>query len=107
PAGAPALVVDYSPEWSGINVNSTKPRTLFAGIRFDFDARFVLPEGAPFDLVVKSVRGPDLWKWKNTSVPLADFEQQVYDAMMDRAFEDLRKRLSDAFLHGRQASQGQ
>ncbi|HXN31970.1 MAG TPA: hypothetical protein VN894_08915 [Polyangiaceae bacterium] len=97
PAGAPVLVVDYTGEWSNAMTASAKPRTVFAGIRFDFDARFLLPEGAPLQLSLKSWRGVDLWKIKG-AMTLEDFHRKAYDAMIDHAFDDWRKRLSDAFF---------
>jgi hypothetical protein len=97
PAGAPVLVVDYTGEWSSAMTASAKPRTVFAGIRFDFDGRFLLPEGAPLQLSIKSWRGPELWKVKG-AITLEEFHRRVYDAMIDHAFDEWRKKLVDTFF---------
>lgn len=100
PKTLPTLVVDYSAEWSHVNTVSLKPPTVFAGINFTFDVSFVLPEGAPLTLKAKSWRGAELWKMKGDALNLerTDFEQQVYDAMFDGAFDLLDKRLQDTLL---------
>jgi hypothetical protein len=97
PRGAPVLVVDYTAEWSNATTASTKPRTILVGILFNFDGHFLLPEGAPLQVPVRSWRGPELWKIKG-SVTLEDFHRRVYDAIIDRAFDDLQKRLGDTFF---------
>ncbi|MGA7119080.1 MAG: hypothetical protein WBY94_03235 [Polyangiaceae bacterium] len=97
PAGAPVLVIDYSGTWSNAFTASPKPRTVFGAIRFDFDARFVLPQGAPLQLAYKELRGADLWKAKG-AMTLEEFHRKVYDAMMDHVFDDWRKRLTDTLL---------
>jgi hypothetical protein len=98
PATVPTLVIDYSPEWSHVNTTSLKPNTVFAGYNFAFDAAFVLPEGAPLEVKVKSWRGAELWKMKDESLSREDLEQKVYDLMFDGAFDQLDKRLQDTFL---------
>jgi hypothetical protein len=97
PTGSPVLVIDYTVEWSNAMTASAKPRTVFAGILFDFEPRFLLPEGAPLQLSLKSWRGPDLWKIKG-AITLEEFHHKVYDAIIDRAFDELRKKLDDAFF---------
>jgi len=97
PAGAPVLVIDYAAAWSNAFTASPKPRTVFAGIRFDFDARFLLPQGAPLQLSYKSLRGADLWKVKG-AMTLEEFHRKVYDGMMDHAFDEWRKRLTDTLF---------
>lgn len=97
PAGAPALVVDYSPEWSqGSTTVSTKPQTIFAGLNFPFTATFSVPDvGAPLVLKTKAWRSAELWKMHGaTAMTREDFEQKVYDAMIDGAFEQLDKKLT-------------
>jgi hypothetical protein len=100
PAGVAALIVDYTAEWSNSTTASEHPRTIFAGIRFDFDPRFVLPEGAPLQLPLKSWRGPELWKIKGGGgMAPEDYHRRIYDMMIDRAFDELQRRLADAFFH--------
>jgi hypothetical protein len=98
PTAVPTLVIDYSPEWSHVNTVSIKPNTLFAGFNFAFDASFVLPEGAPLQMKVKSWRGAELWKQKDEGMSREDFQQKVYDAMFDGAFDQLDKKLADTLF---------
>jgi hypothetical protein len=98
PTGVPTLVIDYSPEWSHVNTVSIKPNTLFAGFNFAFDASFVLPEGAPLQMKVKSWRGAELWKQKDDGMSREDFQQKVYDGMFDGAFDQLDKKLTDTLF---------
>jgi hypothetical protein len=98
PTTPPTLVVEYSPEWSRLGTVSLKPPTLFVGINFTFDARFVLPEGAPLSLKVKSWRGAELWKIKDEGITREDFEQKVYDAMFDGAFEQVGKKIEETLF---------
>jgi len=97
PSGAPVFVVDYSSEWSGALTASAKPRTVFAGIRFDFAGRFILPEGAPLVLSVRSLRAAELWKVKG-AMTLEEFHRKVYDGMMDHAFDEWRKKVTDTLF---------
>jgi hypothetical protein len=98
PSAMPTLVIDYSPEWSHVNTVSMKPNTVFAGFNFTFDASFLLPEGAPLQMKVKSWRGAELWKMKDEGISREDFQQKVYDAMFDGAFDQLDKKLQDTLL---------
>ncbi|HEY8038324.1 MAG TPA: hypothetical protein VIF15_00950 [Polyangiaceae bacterium] len=98
PSAVPSLVVDYAPEWSHVNTVSLRPPTIFAGVNFAFEASFVLPDGAPLTLKTKSWRGAELWKMKDDGLSRTDFQQKVYDAMIDGAFDQLEKRLQDTFL---------
>jgi hypothetical protein len=98
PTTVPTLVVDYSPEYSHVNTVSTKPSTVFAGINFTFEVSFVLPEGAPLTLKVKSWRGAELWKMKEEGLSREEFQRKVYDAMFDGAFDQLGKKLQEALL---------
>jgi hypothetical protein len=97
PAGAPVLVIDYATEWSNAMTANDKPRTILAGMRFDFDARFGLPEGAPLLLSIKSLRGPELWKIHG-SPSLQDYHRKIYEMMIDHAFDDLQKKITDTFF---------
>lgn len=98
--GAPTFVVDYTGEWSTTTTASEKPRTIFAGIRFDFDPRFFALEGPPLQLPLKSWRGPELWKIKGGGgMAPEDYHRRMYDMMIDRAFDELQRRLADAFFH--------
>jgi hypothetical protein len=97
PPGVPALVIDYAAEWSNALSANDKPRTLLAAIRFDFDVRFVLPEGAPLHVSVKSGHGPEPWRIKG-AMSLHDYHTRIYDMVIDRAFDELQKKLANAFF---------
>ena len=99
PNKVPTLVVTYAPEWSHANTLSLKPPTVFSGINFAFDGSFVLPDGSPpLSVKTKAWRGAELWKMKSDGMTREDFEQKVYDSMLDGAFDQLSKKLSDTFL---------
>jgi hypothetical protein len=98
PTTIPTLVVTYSPEWSHANTLSLRPPTVFSGINFAFDATFALPSGAPLSTKVKSWRGAELWKIKGDGMTREDFEQKVYDSMIDGAFDQLDKKLTDTLF---------
>lgn len=99
PTKVPTLVISYSPEWSRNNTLSLRPPTVFAGINFTFDGQFVLPDGAPLAVKARAWRGPELWKIKDkTSMSREDFETQVYDSMIDGAFDQLDKKLTAVLL---------
>ncbi len=97
PTGAPVLVVDYVGMWSNVLTTNPKPRTVFDTIRFDFDAKFLVPQGPPLLLSLKSLRGADLWKIKG-AMTLEEYHRKVYDAMLDHAFDEWRKRLTDTLF---------
>jgi len=99
PANVPTLVVDYSPEWApgAINV-CAKPLTVFAGLSFAFNATFSVPDGTPLVLKTKAWRGPELWKIKPEDMSRMDYEQKVYDSMLDGAFDQLDKKLSGSLF---------
>ena len=99
PTKVPTLTIDYAPEWSRGNTLSQKPPTVFAGFIFAFDGVFSLPEGAPLKTYAKSWRGAELWKMKGgDTMTREDFEQKVYDAMIDGSFDQLGKKLADVFF---------
>ena len=98
PTSVPTLVITYAPEWSHANTLSLRPPTLFSGINFAFDATFALPAGAPLVVKVKSWRGAELWKIKGDGMTREDFEQKVYDSMIDGAFDQLDKKLTDTLF---------
>jgi hypothetical protein len=98
PSKVPTLVIEYAPEWSHVNTATMKPNTVFAGFNFTFDSAFTLPEGAPLKVQVKAWRGAEVWKIKSEGLEREDFQQKVYDAMIDGAFDQLDKKLEDTFF---------
>jgi hypothetical protein len=75
-----------------------KPNTVFAGFNFTFDTIFALPDGAPLKFVIRASRGAEVWKIKAEGMTREDFEQKVYDAMLDGAFDHLDKKMRDVFF---------
>jgi hypothetical protein len=100
PATPPTLVVDYSTDWSRGATASAKPPTVFAGIIFNFEAAFSLPPGPPLKAgAVHAWRGPEMWRIKGAAdMDRLEFQQKVYDGMIDGAFDQLEKKLSDVFF---------
>jgi hypothetical protein len=94
----PTLLVDYVAEWSHVNTLSIKPASVFAGINFSFDTTFSLPAGDPYELKTKATRIPEPWKIKIDGLSREDFEQKVYDAMIDGAFDAVEKKLMSALF---------
>ncbi|HLK39127.1 MAG TPA: hypothetical protein VKU41_20335 [Polyangiaceae bacterium] len=94
----PTLVVDYVADWSRANTLSVKPPTVFAGLIFVFDETFGVPDGAPWKMSVKSWRGAEPWRLKGEALAREDFEQKIYDTMIDGAFDQLGKRVGDALF---------
>jgi hypothetical protein len=99
PTAVPTLVIDYDPEWGRSNAVSVKPHTVFANFIFMFDTNFGLPDGAaPLKSSLRLWRGAELWKLKGDGLTRQEYQQQVYDTMIDGAFDQLEKRLLDAFF---------
>jgi hypothetical protein len=99
PTALPTLVVDYEVDWARANSLSEHPLTIIAGLAFSFEPSFVLPQGAPLKVPVRSWRGPELWRVKGgDTMAREDYEQKVYDSMFDSAFDQLQKKLTDALL---------
>jgi hypothetical protein len=99
PAAVPALVVEYSPEWSRGNTACEKPSTVFAGLMFTFASSFGLPEGPPpLKIVVRAIKTAAVWRARTNGLSREDFEQKVYGAMIDGAFDQLKAKLLDVLL---------
>jgi hypothetical protein len=99
PSAVPTLVVEYDPEWSRSNAVSVKPHTVFANLIFVFDTSFALPDGAPpLKSSMRLWRGAELWRLKSDGLTREEYQQQVYDTMIDGAFDQLEKRLLDTFF---------
>jgi hypothetical protein len=98
PADPPTLAIEYSPEWSRANTANPKPLTVFAGLIFTFDALFTVPDGAPWKISVKAWRGAESWKLKNEQLSREEYQQRVYDSMIDCAFDQLQRKILDVFF---------
>ena len=99
PAAVPALVIDYSPEWSRGNTTCPKPRTVFSGLSFTFDASFSLPDAQPpLKVTVKAWRAAEPWRVKDEDLSFEEFEQKVYGAMVAGAFDQLKRKIVDVLF---------
>jgi len=94
PHGVPTLAIEYSPEWSHTTTASEKPLTVFANFNFPFDITFVLPDGSPpLKSSTRAWRTVELWRMKREGLSREDFQKEVYDWVLDGAFDQLDKRL--------------
>ncbi len=98
PSTGPMLVVDYTFDWARGNSLSVKPPTVFAGMNFSFDASFAVPQAAPLKMSTKARKVAEIWKLKAGDMSREDYEQKIYDAMIDSAFDQLQKKLNDVLL---------
>jgi hypothetical protein len=99
PATIPALAISYSPEWAHTIAACPKPDTVFAGFIFPYNATFSLPDGKPpMKIAVKAFRGPEAWKVKPDGRTREEFEQKVYELLIDGAFDQLQRKLVDVLF---------
>jgi hypothetical protein len=99
PGNVPTLVIEYAPEWGRTNVVTVKPATVFANMMFYFDATFAVPDGAaPLKISTHAWRGAETWRLKGDGLSREEYETQIYDAMIDGAFDHVEKRLLNAFF---------
>jgi hypothetical protein len=97
----PTLFVTHGAEWSGHSQATTKPRGVYVGVVFPFEATFVIP-GDPAPLKFKT----DVLKLPPTAVlkeddpvlPPGKAENKVYEAMSQSAFEVFGKRFLALFF---------
>jgi hypothetical protein len=95
----PTLLVVYSVEWSRSTAACPKPDTVFAGFIFPYNGTFSLPDGKPpMKIALKAWRGPEAWKVKPEGRTREEFEQKVYDGMLDGAFDQLQRKLVDVLF---------
>ncbi len=97
-ATVPTILVEYGAEWARTVTVSVKPSTAFAPINLTFDAAFLLPDGASRKVSTRWSHGIELWKLRSTGLSREEFEQKVYDATIDPAFDQLAKKMRETFL---------
>ncbi len=99
PSAVPTLVVDYSPEWGHSTQVSNKPHTVFGNLNFTFDSTFVVPDGgSALKISTHAWRGAETWRLKGEGLTREEYQQQIYDSMIDGAFDHVEKRLLNAFF---------
>ncbi|HEV3191423.1 MAG TPA: hypothetical protein VGY54_13035 [Polyangiaceae bacterium] len=99
PPMTPTLLVVYNAEWARAIAACPKPDTVFAGFIFAYNAAFSVVDGKPpMKIAVKAWRGPEAWKVRSEDRTRQEFEQKVYDAMIDGAFDQLQRKLVDVLF---------
>lgn len=92
---APTLLVSYRVESSGAAQSRTRPRGIFLGLMFYFNADFILPGDAqPLRVQHQLVQRlpTDILNKQKGAPPPGVVEALVYEAMMRDAFVQLRER---------------
>ncbi|HEY3595829.1 MAG TPA: hypothetical protein VGL13_18215, partial [Polyangiaceae bacterium] len=96
PGSTPTLFVEHSEEPSGALYSSAKPRGVFAGVGFAFDAAWLIPGVTkPFQAKATVWRPPRPKQAKGAADPV---EGAVYDAMAENAFGQFTRKLLAAFF---------
>ena len=72
----PTLFITHFEDWSGHSYSSKKPRGVFIGVFFNFDAEFVIFRGLPMALLKELETAP------RTAPPI---EERLYETMADEA----------------------
>ncbi len=99
PTATPELLVEYTYDWARGNILNEHPLTVFAGFIFTFDTSFTLAQGAPLKVSNRIWRGPEIWRVKGgATMAREDYEQKVYDLLIDGGFDQLEKKLTDLLL---------
>jgi len=98
----PTLFVAHVTDWSGHSLTSTKPRGVFVGLNYLFDATFVIP-GDPkpykFSYPIYKPYAPTAILKEEDPIPgPGAAEEKVYEAMTQDAFERFGKILLSNFL---------
>lgn len=91
----PTLFVSHGAEWSGHSLNSNRPRGVFVGLQFNFDATFVIPGDAkPYKHsapVYKPYAPVAILKEEDPLPGPGQAEEKVYEAIASDAFDKFGK----------------
>ncbi len=99
PANVPTLIISYAPEWAFATEPSDYPDTVFASLRFAFEATLVSPRGSRLTIESQTCRAAQAWRVRIQRGESRDhYEQRVYDAMVDDAFIQLANKLTTNLL---------
>jgi hypothetical protein len=97
----PTLFITHTAEWSGHQYPVNRPRGVYVGINFPFEAVFVVPgDPKPFKFRVDVTKQPNLGKLREEE-PMpqpGQAEEGVYEAMAADAFEQLTTKLLALFF---------
>lgn len=95
----PTLVVVEQLEWSGYTLRSKKPRGVYVGMQFRYDATLSVPQSAKSYkqrfVVGRRITDAMLKEFDEAE---AGFEATLYGRMLDEAHDDVRKKLDAALL---------
>ena len=98
-AELPTLALVEQLEWSGYTLRSKKPRGVYVGMQFQYDASLTVPQSAKVYrqhvAVGRRITDPML---KEVDKAEPGFESTLYLRMLDEAHDELRKKLSTALL---------
>lgn len=97
----PTLFITHTAEWSGHTYTATKPRGVYVGIIYPFDASFVIPGNPkPFRFKADVFRPAAVSLLKENEEPLAfgQAEDMVYRVMGHEAFDQFGKKLLANFF---------
>ena len=98
----PTLFVTHAAEWSGHSLNTTKPRGVFIGLQFNFEAAFVIPgDPKPYKYatpVHKPYAPTAVLKEDDPALGPGAAEAKVYETMSQDAFERFGRLLLSNFF---------
>lgn len=98
----PTLFVTHVAEWSTHTyISEKRPRGVFVGLQFNFDAVFVIPDnGKPYKMTDKVFKHAAIGVVRDED-PMPGpgaAEEKIYDAMAMAAFDEFGKRLISVFF---------
>lgn len=97
----PTLFINHAAEWSGHSTNSGRPRGVFVGLQFNFEATFVIPGEKPFKYnapIFKPYAPVAVLKDEDPIPGPGAAEEKVYEAMAQDSFERFGKMLLGQFI---------
>jgi hypothetical protein len=101
----PTLFVTHVAEWSTHTyISQSRPRGVFIGIQFNFEAVFTIPDnGKPYKFTDKVFKHAAIGVVREEDPPLGPgaAEEKIYDAMAMAAFDEFGKRLLSVFFKER------
>jgi hypothetical protein len=97
----PTLFVTHGTEWAGQYFNPPKPRGMFVGLTFTYEAVFQVPgDPKPFKFKWDVQRVPHSGVIKDEDGPIgtAEATEKIYDAMADGAYDAFGEKLVGQFF---------
>lgn len=98
----PTLFVEHVAEWSSHTyVSQSRPRGVFVGLQFNFEAQFVIPDGGkPYKYSDKVFKHAALGVVRDEDPipPPGQAEEKIYDAMAMAAFDQFGRRFLSLYF---------